>query len=603
MKSYSKTTTNKWRKRKMNKSLTYSELKRTFVFSFLYFGIIDLYKKNRSIPLSALGFVIVIFASLISFSIKAQNQDVIIIDPYKPTISDAFKINDNPKISDSTLGKPAMSYMISPKLFSTTFELDQIKPAKMIGEPLTKFYKSFVKVGFGSKITPFGEFYFNNLRSTTQSIGVYYRHLSSSGNIKNYAYPGFSDNEAGIYARKFYKNHTLSGEVDYNRNVIHYFGFKTDDFPGISKDSIRQRFAKMGGQLKFGSTYRDSSKFNHSFAIKYFNLSDLYNEMEDHVGFNGSVDKNVKILGKSIENQNIGFKADVDYYNDINTADSSYGLAASFIHHYSFSYNILKLNAGFNASVGKSKDYKLFLYPDINLSLNLYNNFFILYGDISGKLKRNNIIDFSAENPFINTSLPLAFTNTRSMFTGGFKGSLSSYLSFNIHMSKSKVEDMPLFVNDTSSVLLNRFTLVYDTVRVFNTHVEITYQKSEKFRFLLSSDYFKYSPLNELYAWHKPDMNVKISFNYNLKNKIILKTDVFAFKDCYAKTYNNATIPAVVPIKINGTVDFNLGIEYRYSKILSAFLNFNNVGASRYQQWYNYPTYGFNVLGGVTYSL
>ncbi len=594
----------------MNKSLTYSELKRTFVPSFLIIllqnNLFRLLKGRlkRSFlkPFMPIGFAIVLFANFVSFNIKAQNQDVIIIDPYKPTISDAFKINDNPKIVDSVFEKSPLIYNINPKLFPTTFNPDPIKPAKMIGEPLTKLYKSFVKAGFGTKMMPYGEFYYNNLRSTSQSIGVYCRHLSSTGKIKDYAYPCFSDNEAEIYARKFYKNHTLSGEVDYNRNVVHYFGFNPDVFPGISKDSIRQRFAKIGGQLKFESTFKDSLKFNHSFAIRYFNLSDLYDAMEDHVGFNGTIDKNVNVFGKFLQNQNLGFKADMDYFNDINTADTSYGLALCLIPHYSASYNILKFDAGLNVSVENSKDSKLFLYPDINLSIDLYNNIFIFYGNLSGNLKRNNIIDFSAENPFINTSLPLSFTNTRSMFTGGFKGSLSSYLSFNLNMSKSKVENMPLFVNDTSSVLLNRFTLVYDTVKVFNTHVQITFQKSEKFRLLLTSDYYKYSPLNELYAWHKPDMDFKMSFNYNLKNKIILKADVFAFKGAYAKTFNNSAIPEVIPVKLKGTVDFNLGIEYRYTKILSAFLNFNNISASKYQQWYKYTTYGFNILGGITYS-
>jgi len=53
---------------------------------------------------------------------------------------------------------------------------------------------------------------------------------------------------------------------------------------------------------------------------------------------------------------------------------------------------------------------------------------------------------------------------------------------------------------------------------------------------------------------------------------------------------------------MKGLVDVNLGLEYRYTKFLSAFLNLNNLAAQRYQRWYAYPTQKFNLLGGLTYT-
>ncbi|MFA4852917.1 MAG: hypothetical protein WC599_10395, partial [Bacteroidales bacterium] len=542
-------------------------------------------------------------------NIKAQNADVIIIDAYKPTISDAFKINDNPKIQDTTVEKLNLNYQISSRLYPTTYYLDPIKPAKMVGEPLTKFYKSYVKAGFGTKTTPLAEIYFNNLRSTDQSIGAYFRHLSSAGKIKDYAFPGFSDNEAVVYASKFYKNHTLSADIDYNRNVVHYYGFNPAELPPDlsmlnieDKDKFKQRFLKIGGQLKFMSTFIDSVKLNHSFSLSYFNFSDMYKASEDHIGFTGAIDKKVNLIGKNINNQDIGLKADVNYYNDFNKIGiSSPGATVRLLPHFSATYDILKFDIGLNTSIEATDKYSnIYLYPDANFNINLYNNILILYGGITSDLKRNNLIDLSSENPFINTYLPLKFTNTRSKIFGGFKGCLSSYLSFNAYISKSKVENLPLFVNDTAIDLFNKFTVIYDKARVINTHTEISYQKTEKIKILLISNFYQYMP-NELEAWHKPNMDIKFSFNYNLKNKIILKTDVFAFSRVWAKTYDQGNVPVVKLVP--GTVDVNLGLEYRYTKILSAFLNFNNIGAVRYQRWYNYPGYGFTALAGITYAL
>ena len=46
----------------------------------------------------------------------------------------------------------------------------------------------------------------------------------------------------------------------------------------------------------------------------------------------------------------------------------------------------------------------------------------------------------------------------------------------------------------------------------------------------------------------------------------------------------------------------NLGIEYRYNSKISAFIDFNNFTASKYQRWSNYPTQSINIIGGATIS-
>ncbi|MFH0865266.1 MAG: hypothetical protein V1904_03675 [Bacteroidota bacterium] len=537
---------------------------------------------------------------------KAQNEDVINIKEYTPTISDAFKIPGIPAIPDTAIEKISLIYELSPVLHSTKFAVEPIKPAKMIGEPLNKLYRSYAKLGLGTKTTSLAEYYYSNLRSTDQAIGFYFKHLASSGKIKKYAFPGFSDNDLGLYAKKFYKNHTLAADVDYNRNVVHYYGFKPADFPLITdadnKDSLKQRLMTVGGQIKFFSTYSDSSRFNHTLSLKYRNASDLYDAMEDYIAFRSSVDKNAKVLGKSFDNQNLGLKANVDFYNDHNKIDTSSSAIISLQPHFSASYNILKFNVGLNTSFSTGDSSDIFIYPVANLDLNLFNNVFILYAGIDGELEKNNLISLFSENPFINTSLSLQYTNTKSRFLAGVKGSLSSYLSFNAYISKSKVNDLPLFVNDSTFDLFNKFTVIYDDASILNTHTEITYQKAEKIKLMLISNYYEYKMSAEKRAWHKPSMDVKLAVNYNLKNKIILKAEIFALSSCDAKNYNYTGTPEVKIERLKGTVDVNLGLEYRYSKILSGFLNFNNIGAVKYQKWYNYPAYGFTVLCGVTYA-
>ena len=70
----------------------------------------------------------------------------------------------------------------------------------------------------------------------------------------------------------------------------------------------------------------------------------------------------------------------------------------------------------------------------------------------------------------------------------------------------------------------------------------------------------------------------------------------------FAKTYTTNRNPEIVAKKLYGFVDWNLGFEYRYTKILSAFLNFNNIEGERYFRWNNYPSQRFSFMGGITYA-
>ena len=93
-------------------------------------------------------------------------------------------------------------------------------------------------------------------------------------------------------------------------------------------------------------------------------------------------------------------------------------------------------------------------------------------------------------------------------------------------------------------------------------------------------------------------MGRNIYCTLNLRNKIVVNADVFALGDRYAFNYKSPGSP----YKLKKIIDANLGLEYRYSKILSVFLNINNITATKNYYWNFYPTQGVNAVGGLTYS-
>ena len=53
---------------------------------------------------------------------------------------------------------------------------------------------------------------------------------------------------------------------------------------------------------------------------------------------------------------------------------------------------------------------------------------------------------------------------------------------------------------------------------------------------------------------------------------------------------------------LKGGNDLSAGIELVINKRFSAWLNLNNIFDNKYQRWLNYPVYGLNILGGVTFK-
>jgi hypothetical protein len=548
------------------------------------------------------AYVLISLAAFVlpSLAVAQKNDTVVVWTKYQPVISDANKINTYPSIRDTTFEKPQMKYSILNRVAPTSFAIEPIKAAKIGDATVPKLYRFLVKVGFGNYTTPYGELYYNNKQSKTYTIGTHIKHISSYGKIKDYAYPGFSTNLAEVYGKKYFTNHILSGAIGYERNALHYYGFKPSDYAvAPSKNDIKQRFSLIRADAHLNSLVNpDSLKLNYKVDIGYYNLSDRYGAGENNLLLGADVNKELGLI-KITKSQVIGLGAKVDYYfrNDSVTKHNS-GLI-TLNPYLRTKFKAFTFNLGLDATYESDTASKFHLYPIIDVQFNIVKDILILYGGVKGNMEANSYRSLSEENPFISGTAPMGYTNHSLTLFAGLRSNISRELSAHAYGSYDVVRNMPFFVIDSNSAYDNIFTLTYDKVNVFRLKGELTWQKSEKLYLRVGGDFWNYNMKSELKAWNKPYFDIFTSFRYNIASKIIVTADLYVYSDRWAKRYTGLS---VAPLKLKGFVDGNLSLEYRYSKILGAFLNFNNIGASRYYKWQNYRAYGFNILGGISYS-
>lgn len=542
------------------------------------------------------------FSSQAYCQINDDKNEVTVIASYEPTISDAFKINFNPGIKDSVYEQPTFNYSIQSKKIPTSFMLEPIKPAKIVGEPITKLYKNLLKAGFGNYLTPYLEFFTNSVRSKSYSYGVHAKHLSSSGSINDYGSSKYSNNLLEANVMKYFRKSMLDAEVFFHRDVVNYYGFKPLDFPSYNED-IKQHYVLIGLNASYYSNYVDSNMLNHKLGFGFYNLSDKYSTHENNLKFSFDLDKNVKLFGFS-DNQTLGIKTSVDYYNNGNPAGNGNSAIFGFKPFISAQYKEYMFYAGLDASIVTSTGVatKLHLYPNLEASVNIIPRILKIYGGITGGIAKSSFKNITDENPFVNTNVPLGFSNKKFEIYGGVSSCLTKTIDFSASISNTTIDGMPLFVNDTNTAINapdNQFTVVYDKVNRLKLNATFMFKYDEKLNFILTGNLYRYSTDDEAEAWHKPSFDASLSARYNINNKIIAHADIFTFTKSYAKTY---TANVMIIKDISGMVDANIGIEYRYSKILSGFLNINNLTAGRYQNWYNYPNQRFNLMAGFTYA-
>jgi outer membrane receptor protein involved in Fe transport len=116
--------------------------------------------------------------------------------------------------------------------------------------------------------------------------------------------------------------------------------------------------------------------------------------------------------------------------------------------------------------------------------------------------------------------------------------------------------------------------------------------------------------MNHAFAWNLPVLEFQLRGSYNLYDKFLLNIDGRIETGRKALYRTSAIVEPGGEIMQEGDqyyvtlgsiVDFNLGVEYRYNKRITAFFQLNNIISQRYNSWYNYPVQPIQVMGGVSF--
>ena len=587
---------------------------------------------------------------------NVYNERVVVTSRYRPVVEESPKVNVAPVITDTVSTMPKnLSYDITTRRLTSLYQPSRIKAARIIGEPATRLYHNYVKLGFGNYWSPMAEFYYNSLRSHDRTFGVRASHRSSWGTIghavdtifspDHYGQAPFSLTDITAFGKLITRNHLqLSADVGYQNDFTRYYGFSDSTLHSVlalPRDSIHRSdyaIAYNTASLNLGvkTLNTDVHALGYEANLGVTDLFATYGQNELNINVDGNIHYGFTIAQKHKAVAYLHLTYD-GYANSFNPhtlplgfdnalsaalADTANGRCALSHSQYRRLYNVNPyidfLFSGFQIHAGavvaldgyNIPDIEPRLYPDASVSKSFFHDLVNVTLSARGNIEALSWNRLRLLNPYIVPGSAVRATSHYD-FGANIRLNLSKKIDFNLYAYYSYLNDDPSFRLDEHYLLHNLFTPVYDSLTRIRLGGSFVFLNDEMLRLELKGNYYIYKNRDikyvddqpvELPLYYRPDFDAALSATVNYTDKVLGRIE---FQTLGRMPYATLSTPEgtdstlYLPMRLG----LNLEVEYRHTKALSFFLKFDNLLFQRYFYWQNYPSYRGLLLAGLTYTI
>ena len=541
------------------------------------------------------------------------DTNVNVVRPYSPSVNDAFKVKEVPKLNDNeNTTKKEVKYNIFSFPVASTFTPAKGKAANVDKAKAVKLYDNYATLGVGTYTTIVGEVYLNHAISRNESVGGYFSHQSSQGGIPDVL---TDDNFAvsKLNANYSNKSNDMAWKVEGGFETLTYnwYGLPQPlfDETAAADLDVKHTFhnATIGGDISFENTYITSGN------VLFTRFGDNQGSGENHFTTKIGVDIPVQDeeISTTIHFDYLGgsFDRNYDTNDELNYGNFQLGVSPS----YQLIKDDLTLNLGaslYYLNDTEANRNKFFVYPNITASYRLVNEVLILFGGIEGGLIQNTYHQFATENPFVSPTLYVVPTDQQYNVYGGFKGKLSNAISYNVSgryiadRFKALYKNNEISMGSEDYMYGNSFGVVYDDVTTLGFSGELNVAVNRNFSLTIKGDYFSYTTDQEEEAWNLPDFRSSLFLDYQISEHWFAGANLFYVgerKDYYFQPSLISPADARI-VTLDSFFDANAHVGYHINDQFSVFAKVNNIANNEYQRWQNYPVQGFQALAGATYK-
>jgi len=517
-----------------------------------------------------------------------KNGGVNIVSSFKPVLREAAKINFNTSPPPADTAKPRLNYTVPNQNLAFAYQPGVLKPLALNIDSNGKFNNSsYIKAGFGSLRTPFVQAGISFGDGSTAGLNIYAKHVGSDGKRDFQKFANTNIRLAGYF--KSGNNLQWDASAGMSQLRTYKYGYEPQSLV-FATDSIKQNFQTISGRLSFHNINKTAFGLTYAPALKIDVFSDNLKNSESNTVLHLPLEKTV---GKDFA-VNLALTFDLTRLSPKGKAalnNTIYYIAPSVL------YKTSKINV--QAGIRPSWDNKSFkLFPNVLADISTEDRRFTFQAGWTGYIRKTTYQYLAGQNPWI--WLPASFKNTwiEERFAG-FKGSIGNHFTYSAKAGFNLLNNQPLFINDTAAGSDGKsFRVINESrINVVNFGGELGYTINEKFSLITGLTFNQFSGLRDnAKAWGLVPLELKAAMRLQVIKDLWLKTDLYAFQGAkYLKKGN-------IEDRLAGAVDLSAGLEFKITKNVNLWTQFNNIFNREYQRWNQYPVYGFNFVGGVVFN-
>ena len=562
------------------------------------------------------------------FNITAQetSKDTIktevvnVITSYTPTISDAFKIKKRPNVKlGERLQKKKLQYHIFSVPVASTFVPKKGDARELDFDLQQQFAQNFISAGIGTHARPNIEAFLHKNKGNNE-FGFYTKFANTKGNLKNVLLSNdFSNFNLHGYYSQNNKNSIWKLAANYTRDSYNWYGLPNEiNFLPATISAINEQQIYNGYDTQFSIQLKSSAL--KSIDAQFQHFSDTYKSKEIVFNINPTFEVPLRSLHKDLTD--LTLKTSLHYlngeypqsYNSLVKNEYSF-FTLGAVPNYFLSSNDLSIKLGTKlvyASDLENKINQFFIYPDINISYPLFSRAATIYVAIDGGLHTNTNKEFATANPFISPTQKMLQTNRMYSFKAGVKGKINDKTNVSFQVNYHNEEDKPLFaINNSKSDGItsthlgfeygNSFEVVYDDIKSLQFNGNLSVEIQNNLTLETNVTYNKYTLSTQEAAWNLPNFLTEITIDYSI-NKWTVSGELYFVGERKGKSFAGSNPSSVTVKNLSSYTDFNVYGGYTINSHFTAYLKMNNLFNAKYQSINNFPSFGTQILGGITYS-
>lgn len=538
---------------------------------------------------------------------NVYNESVIVVGTFNPEIEESRKKNIAPQISDTVTDMQYdFSYGIAPKRMMSLFKPTRIKAARIIGEPISRLYNSYLKMGMGNYWSPEADFVYNSTRNRDFNYGARLSHRSSWGSIGKK--PDWSEGVPcdSLLALYYGKNHyswtdvnlfgkyiiddilEINTDMTYNNDYNLLYGFNDStlryymDTTGCSSENFRDSLNKSDYRNMFNyynwniglrSLQTDVNKLGYDANISFYGLSGGYDNGEisvnldagAHYGISlGAQNKAIAFLRFGWEGYRQAFRPDtagfmmpLAYIPVQETYDSVIGYRN--MTHLSPSLEFLlksfHIHAGakfkFN-NFDNPDSVKFQIYPDIVVNKSFMKEAMNVSLGFVGDADTRTLNEIRLINPYIAPNIEYKATSHYDMFAK-MRLDFSKKLKMNLSAEYSMIKNDLFFRTSSDYGLGNVMETFYDDLNQATFGASFSFVNDELANISIGGNYYLYDSKKEIVRQSEGEdvMQMPLLYRPNFDAHLDLS---FNFKD-------------KVLVKLQGLVLGQMYGDYKLGKI------------------------------------